>query len=81
MMVRRWSGERPNLKGFLTRAFHWWTEHLSRGSGHLEVDISGGPLQDGLLSQRERVAGVDTVLLTPAVNTHLEKWKSGICVP
>ena len=52
------------------------TQHLSRGSDHLEVDISGGPFQNGLLSQRERVARVDAVLLTSTVNTHLEKWKS-----
>ena len=52
-------------------------EHLSLGPGHLEVDISGGSLQNSLLCQRERVAGVDTVLFTPAVNTHLEIEKSG----
>ena len=52
-------------------------EHLSLGPGHLEVDISGGPLKDSLLCQRQSVAGVDTVLFTPAVNTHLEIENSG----
>ena len=36
-------------------------------SVHLEVDISGGSLQDGLVSQGQSVAGVDAVIVTPTV--------------
>ena len=45
-------------------------------SVHLEVDISGGSLQDGLVSQGQSVAGVDAVIITPTVQANLEMGDS-----
>ena len=42
-------------------------------SGHLEVDVSGGSLQDGLISQGQRVAGVNAVIVTLTIHTNLKK--------
>ena len=36
------------------------------------MDVSGGSLQNGLVSQRQRVAGVDAVIVTLTVHTNLK---------